>query len=1120
MKKSSILLFILFFLVISNAVLGQNIVINEILTANTITNTDEDGTHQDWIELYNNGATTVNLSGYGLSDDVTFLYKWVFPNVSVAPGQYLLVWASDKNRTIAGSPLHTNFKISSSGEVISLTNPSGVVVNTVPATVLLPDVSYGRLPNGTGGFIYFENTTPNAVNSTVGYAEILNPPSFSQNSGFFATGFNLTLSSTTPGTTILYTLDGSEPESNNIGGTTYSYKNQYPESPGQVTGPLLQKNFKTLQYSAPVSIIDRSALPNKIASISSTYHFNPTYIPVNPIYKGTVVRAKAVKPGALSSKVASKSYFIAPQGSGRFTLPVVSLSINENEFFDYTNGTYVAGVDFDNWRTANPSLNPGSTEGIGNYYRLGDAYERVANMAYFVNGAEVLNQDVGIQIHGGGSRILQSKSLRIYARSDYGANSMDYKFFSDVADASFKRLVLRNSGADFSFTMFRDALNQELIKSLHAETEAYQPTVTFINGEYWGILNIREKYSDSYFARVYNFGANELDYVENEDFAQEGDNIDYLNMINYVQNNSLASATNYTYIKTRLDPESFKDNFIANIFLQNSDWPGNNVQCWRKRTTGFVPNAPYGHDGRWRWAIHDMDNTFSFGTSAGMNANTLALATASNGPEYPNPPWSTLLLRKLLENNTFKIEFINRFADLLNTSFLSTRIISTMNEMKSVIEPEMGEHISRWKTLSGVSGWNSLLAIQTDFANQRPAIQRNHIRLQFGISSNINATLNVSDPVHGYIKMNTIDIVNGTPGITGNPYPWTGIYFHNIPVTLKAVANSGLVFSHWSGASTSTNAEITLTPTANFSITAHFIQGGPVETIVPIYFWMMDDAIVNNVPLESLNSTYELGSDGVIQYQSCLVGYPFTATSPSWRKSSMERRNNPTPINYRPIANGNLPYDVNVMKGLQIKQSFQSGGLENTMVFNISTVGYKKINLSFAAMDELAGVTGIVVDYAVNSGTPVWLNTGLMPASLLLTNAYQLFQIDFSPILTANNNPNFKVRLRFTGPDMTLDAGNRVTFNNIAVDGVQQTLDTIENETLHFKIFPNPFSDIINITGIGGQIAYKIFTIDGKMIREDILEASQINLSDLSKGMYLLQLSSESKVETKKIIKK
>ena len=161
--KKNILLFC--FLIVSSFISGQNIVINEILTSNTYTNADEDGDFQDWIELYNNGTVAVNLAGFGLTDDDTLLYKWVFPNVTLAPGNYLLVWASGKNRAVVGQPLHTNFKINATGESISLTNLNGIVINNVPSTLMLSDISYGRFPNGTGPFVFFQIPTPNAENT-------------------------------------------------------------------------------------------------------------------------------------------------------------------------------------------------------------------------------------------------------------------------------------------------------------------------------------------------------------------------------------------------------------------------------------------------------------------------------------------------------------------------------------------------------------------------------------------------------------------------------------------------------------------------------------------------------------------------------------------------------------------------------------------------------------------------------------------------------------------------------------------------------------------------------------------------------------------------------------------
>ena len=1121
MKKITPFFITLLLLFFSHSVLSQGIVINEILAANTTVNQDEDGSYQDWIELFNSGATAIDLTGYGLSDDPLLPYKWVFPAVTLAPGQYLLIWCSDKNRTGPAGPLHTNFKLSSAGDVVTLTNTTGTTVDSVPATVLLPNVSYGRLPNGTGPFVFFADVTPAAVNATVGYNETLSTPTFSQESGFSTNSFNLTLSTTVPGATILYTLDGSEPKASNLGGTTYNYKNQYPFLPGQATGPLLNQSFRTLPYSTPITIVDRTLQPNKLAAISTTTDFDPWWMPTTTVFKGTVVRAKLIKPGALESKTVTKSYYISPLGASRFTLPVISISVDENKLFDYNQGINVAGVDFDNWRIANPTLETPTIGNVANFFRSGIAGEQPINFSYFVNGTEVVNQDAGIRIHGGSSRVAQNRSFGIFARSDYGNNAITYKFFNDKTYDSFAGIVLHNSGNDYNQTLFRDAFCQRLMRPLHVLTKGYQPTITFINGEYWGIMSVRDKVDSDYFKRVYNINANELDHLENETVIDSGDFVDYHNMFNYISNNSLAVQANYDYIQTRMDKENFKDYYITNIFLENADWPVNNIHYWRKRTAGYIPNAPEGQDGRWRWLAHDMDDTFAISNSD-INLNSLAAATDPNGPDWPNAPFSTLILRKLLENDSFRLEFINRFADLINTSFSTSNVLGTMAQMKSVLNPEAPEQFARWKAPENNGDWNYFLNNQTNFANQRPAFQRNHLREKFGIAANINATLNVSDFTNGYIKMNTIDIKDGTPSITGNPYPWTGVYFSNIPVTLKAIALPGYTFSHWTGASSSTNAEITINSATDFSVTAVFTPE-VIPTSHPVFFWLMSAAIANNTPLETLSTTYNLGSaTGLIQFQSCLVGYPFTSVDPNWRKASMERRNSPTDINYIPEANNNLPFSVNDMKGLQIKEPFQNGSLENTLVFNLPTSGHKDIKFSFAAINELTNATAIVVDYSVNSGTPSWITTGLASSSLPLTAAFQLFEVDLATILSANNNPDFKIRLRFSGTNMTADAGARITFNNIALKGIQLPLATVSNNAVKFSVFPNPFVDVVNIIGVNEtqKVSYKVFTIDGKWIKNGELENAQAKLSDLPQGIYVMQLLSEGKIETKKIIKK
>ena len=1096
---------------------AQNIVINEIITSNSTVNTDDDGSYEDWVELYNNGTESINLLGYGLSDNDN-LFKWVFPNYSIQPGEHLLVWCSNKNRTNPDFPLHTNFAISAGGETISLTFPDGTIADQVPAIVIPQNFSYGRAPSGSSTFLIFQEPTPGTFNPSEGAADELSAPQFSINSGFYNDSFTLTISHPDPEVTILYSLDGSEPKAENLGGKSYLYKNQYEEFSGQETGELLEESFSTLNYNAPIEIVDRSELPNKIASISSTFHQNPFYIPDFPVFKGTVVRAKAIKEGTLSSETITKTYFISPEESNRYTIPVVSISLDEEHFFDYENGIYVAGKDFDDWRLENPTAD--ALWSNANYKRSGDETEKKAHFSFFENGNEIINQNIGLRIHGGFTRISPNKSLRLYARSEYGSSTFNHTFFEDSSYSSFKRLILRNSGNDVSSTYFRDAFIQRTVNHLNFDTQAYQPTITFLNGEYWGILNMRERFDRHYFERVYNIADGDLDFLEYNGFlVQEGDYEHYAAMLGFIENNNLNHVANYNYVATQMDTENYTDHFIANIYARNTDWPHNNIEFWRKRTEQYEPNAPYGQDGRWRWVLKDTD--FGFGGDGGPESyvhNTLAFATSTGGDVNTNPEWSTLILRKLLENTAFKNNFINRFADLLNTTYLPERVIGIINEMKSGIEAEIQEHRFRWSTIGSMEEWQSNIDVMIEFSNERPTYQRNHILEKFNIDSTLQAHLNVLDETQGFIQINTIEILATTPGVQENPYPWNGFYFKNIPITLKAIAKPGYVFSHWTGASISPESEITLTPATDFEITAHFVSSQDVVEDIPIYFWTIDSNVPNNEALTEIYSTFDLASQGLLRYESCLAGYPFDNTHPNWRKASMERRNSPTDLNYIPEANNEIPFELSNMRGLQIKQPFQNDGFENQLIFEISTTAYQDILMGFAAKNENAAHT-ILVDYSITENTTEWTTAGLENSSFSLSEDYQTYEIDFSAIDAVNNNPNFKMRLRFDGENMTLDNGDRVTFNNFSVKGSTYTFKIPDNLPLKFNVYPNPVSEILYIVHSYPTVDFKLFSIDGKLVESGTLTGLKINISTLQKGLYILQLEVDGKKEIKKIIK-
>lgn len=812
---------------------AANIVINEFMASNSSTLADEDGDYSDWIELYNRGVTAVSLRGVGLSDNLD-PFRWTFPDITLNPGQYLLVWASGKNRTTSGASLHTNFSISADGELLRLTDPAGKTIDAIGPIALPQDISYGLKPDGGSEWYFFDHPTPRGSNISSGYKEILAPPIFSRIGGFYAEGFNLTLTATDPDVTILYTMDGSIPEPGNLNGVTYFYKNQYPQKPGDPFGEKLNGAYRSHIYSQPIRIIDRTNEPDKLTHISTTFDKDPSYyFPVKPVFKGTVIRARAIKPGALPSAVQTHTFFVTLKTSTRYSLPVISLSMQENTLFDYDDGVYVAGTVFDTLRMTYPDLFF-DMFAPANYYRNSQEWEYPAHMELFEisQTQTVLSQDIGFWTHGKGSRSLPRKSLALYARNEYGASYLNYPIFPKLPYNNYKRLILRNSGQDENSTNFRDALIQRVVSNLHVATQAYRPAVIFINGEYWGIYNIREHYDKYYLNQAYGVNPENIDYLNGNCMVVEGDAQHYKETLNYIETNGLQSDQNYQYIQTRIDVDNFMDYQIANIYAVNTDWPSNNLDFWRLRTPEYDPQSQYGHDGRWRWLIFDMD--LGFGLVENFTHNTLKFATMTGGPVYyPNPEWSTFLLRSFLENETFKVDFINRFADLMNTTFLPERVTGIIADMKQTIEPEMPEHIARWKRPVGMDIWNNNVNVMINFANQRPVYQRLHIREQFGIESDVNVTLNVSNPKQGYIRINTIDITANTPGVSETPYPWIGIYFKGIPVKVTAMPRPGYAFAGWVEYPEQKSATIKVLSTEDLTLTARFES----RVYLPIATW-------------------------------------------------------------------------------------------------------------------------------------------------------------------------------------------------------------------------------------------------------------------------------------------
>lgn len=715
--------FALMLLLISWPALGlsQGLVISEIMASNQNTIDDEDGNASDYIELYNGGTSPVQLQGYGLSDD-SAVRKWQFGAAELAPGRFLLVFASDKNKK--GSYWHTNFKISASGESIVLTSPAGAVVDRVDAPAMSADIAWGRISDGATAWA-FQTASPGGPNTGRIILPLSAPVTVAPAAGFYAAAVTVILSS--GGGKIFYTLDGSDPDS----------------SSAFCTGPVA-------------------------------------------IAKTSVLKAVSIETGHQPSVTAVHTYFI----NETTDLPVISLSSDPFNLFDYNYGIYANG--------------PGWTATAPNYgANFWMDWERPAHVEFFEDDKKpAFSENCGIAIYGAYTRSFPQKSISVKFKNDYGVSGIDYPLFPGFWLTNFKSFILRNSGNDFYYTHIRDAMMQTLVKDLDIDYLEYRPAAAFINGEYWGIYNIREKISEHYVANRHGVDPDNIDMLEGNMKVIHGDASHYQQFVNYISTQDMTSDSAYAYVNRTIDLDECLLYYAAEVYYNSQDWPANNLKYWRVHSAA----------GRWRWILFDLDFGFNLYETTGQSENHLTyLLSGIETRPGSNPPWSTLVPRMLLKHPRILEQFINLIADLLNTNFESTRVVDTINRMAGHIANEAVRHRKRWNLSEKTA--SDHLKRMTTFAQERPGYLRGFVRDYF--SCGIDGRITVSSTPGGRIQLNSLTL-------TPIAQPWSGLYFRKNPVNLTALPDPGFKFDGWSGTVTSTDSAVTLLVGSSTKMTATF----------------------------------------------------------------------------------------------------------------------------------------------------------------------------------------------------------------------------------------------------------------------------------------------------------
>jgi hypothetical protein len=296
---------------------------------------------------------------------------------------------------------------------------------------------------------------------------------------------------------------------------------------------------------------------------------------------------------------------------------------------------------------------------------------------------------------------------------------------------------------------------------------------------------------DRYLERLYGINRNRLDYLSNNSIVEEGSAAHYEAMMTYIRANSMEVDAHVDRVETMMDIDNYIDYFIAQSFIGNTDWPGNNIDYWRLQTE-YSPNAKQGHDGRWRWIFFDAD--FGFGLfRESPNKNHFTYLLQPYSVTVTNPLWSTELFRELNKNARFRQRFHDRYLDLLNTTFKTERVMALADSMKSVIQPHIRDHIARWSRPRSYESWeNEVDYMMNGYIAVRANFVLTYLRSRYRLGAIAEITVQLPDTSVGSIRLNTLDF-NGKTG------PWKGTYTQRVQIHLQAEAKPGYTFSHWEG---------------------------------------------------------------------------------------------------------------------------------------------------------------------------------------------------------------------------------------------------------------------------------------------------------------------------------
>ncbi len=546
----------------------------------------------DWVELHNNSAAAVDLTGWTLSDDPTVLSKWPLPaGTSIPAGGFLVILADDPDAPIAGAAfLHANFKLSGGGDYLALFDASGTMVSgfTPKYPNQYPGVSYGL--DDAGEEMYFTTPTPGAANEMDALLERVDAPDFDQKGGFYDNAVVVTLTSETPGAAIRYTIDGTEPTLAN-----------------------------GINYITPL----------QLAQVTTK--------------KGHVIRARAFLAGSLPSRIKTNTYLIGQDARLRTSPALVYAGDPERSLYDPFGVMAINGGQYVNnaWTANGPA-------DYNNVINRGRAYERAIHAEfYFADGTVGFRSDVGLRVAASSysrprmqltqttlspwtSSAVQKPSFNLYFRDEYGNASADLPLNGPARNFSkYERFRVRAGKNDISNPFVIDELFRRLSHDMGNGASLGVINSLYVNAELKGYYNMVERLREPFFKSLHgsdNDAQWDVLQYEGADNVAEGDYVAWDDMINRL--NASVTSANWDRVLEVADVENMADYYLLNIYGATWDWPHNNWVAARERSAEgkyrlYVWDAEGGMNNRGdRLISEEMIQAFIVGSVSGNSGKT------------------------------------------------------------------------------------------------------------------------------------------------------------------------------------------------------------------------------------------------------------------------------------------------------------------------------------------------------------------------------------------------------------------------------------------------------------------------------------------------------------------